>query len=91
MSDSMSNDMADSIEELEANLAEEIEISNQRGNHIEFVLTPQMSDLQFQLKDLQAKLAKAVDLVDDMLERGTWHGLTLSEILQRRAELKGKK
>ena len=55
----------DRIEELEAKLAKEIEISNQRGNHIEFVLLPQMSDLQFQLKDLQAKLAKAMEMALD--------------------------
>jgi hypothetical protein len=55
------------IEELEAKLAKEIEISNQRGNHIEFVLTPQMSDLQFQLKDVKAELAKAVDAIDGLL------------------------
>jgi Lar family restriction alleviation protein len=61
------DDMADRIEELEAKLAKEIEISNQRGNHIEFILTPQMSDLQFQLKDLQAQLAKAVDAIDGLL------------------------
>ncbi|MDA7915281.1 hypothetical protein N9B98_03330 [bacterium] len=58
---------SDRIEELEAKVAKEIEISNQRGNHIEFVLTPQMSDLQFQLKDLQAQLAKAVDAIDGLL------------------------
>ena len=38
----------------------------------------------------EANLAKAVGLVDDMIERGTWYGLYLSEILQRRAELKGE-
>ncbi|MDB4378673.1 hypothetical protein N9Z41_02775 [bacterium] len=48
----------------EAKLAEEIEISNQRGNHIEFVLLPQMSDLQFQLKDVEAKLAKAMESLE---------------------------
>jgi Lar family restriction alleviation protein len=55
------------IEELEAKLAKEIEISNQRGNHIEFVLLPQMSDLHFQLKDLQAKLAKAMLALDEAI------------------------
>ena len=53
--------LADRIKELEAKLAKEIEISNQRGNHIEFFLTPQMSDLQFQLKDVKAELAKVVE------------------------------
>lgn len=55
------------IAELEAKLAKEIEISNQRGNHIEFVLTPQMSDLQFQIKDVKAQLAKAVNAIDGLL------------------------
>jgi seryl-tRNA synthetase len=57
----------DRIKELEAKLAKEIEISNQRGNHIEFVLLPQMSDLHFKLKDVKAKLAKAVDAIDGLL------------------------
>jgi len=39
----------------------------------------------------EAKLAKAVGLVDDMLEWGTWYGEALKEILQRLAELKGEK
>jgi hypothetical protein len=39
----------------------------------------------------EAKLAKAVGLVDDMLEWGTWYGEALAEILQRLAELKGEK
>ena len=39
----------------------------------------------------EAKLAKAVGLVDDMLEWGTWYGEALKEILHRLAELKGEK
>jgi hypothetical protein len=80
----------DRIEELEAKLAKEIEISNQRGNHIEFALLPQTSDLQFQLKDVKAELAKAVGLVDDNLEWGARYGEALAGILQRLAELEGE-
>jgi len=43
--------------ELEAKLEREIEISNNRGNHIEFVLLPQMAGLE-------AKLAKAMQVVE---------------------------
>jgi len=39
----------------------------------------------------EAKLAKAVGLVDDMVEWGTWYGEALKEILHRLAELKGEK
>jgi len=39
----------------------------------------------------EAKLEKAVGLVDDMLEWGTWYGQALAEIRQRLAELKGEK
>ncbi len=38
----------------------------------------------------EAKLAKAVGLVDDMVEWGTWYGEALKEILHRLAELKGE-
>jgi len=53
-----------------------------------------LEDIAFavsRIEELEAKLEKAVDLVDDMIEWGTWYGLALSEILQRRAELKGDK
>ena len=41
--------------------------------------------------EAEAKLAKAVGLVDDMLEWGTWYGEALAEIRQRLAELKEAK
>jgi hypothetical protein len=49
------------------------------------------SENENEIAELKAKLAKAIGLVDDMIEWGTWYGLALSEILQRRAELKGEK
>lgn len=51
---------ADRIEELEARLAEEIKISNERGNHIEFVLLPQMSDLSARLTAMTAERDAAI-------------------------------
>jgi hypothetical protein len=47
-------------------------------------------DMIDRIEDLEAKLAKAVGLVDDMLEWGTWYGEALAEIRQRLAELKGE-
>ena len=52
-----------------------------------------LEDIEFAVKrieELEAKLAKAVGLVDDMLEWGTWYGGALAEIRQRLAELKGE-
>ena len=48
-------------------------------------------DLADRIEELEAKLAKAVGLVDDMVEWGTWYGEALKEILHRLAELKGEK
>jgi Lar family restriction alleviation protein len=48
-------------------------------------------DMADRIEELEAKLAKAVGLVDDMLEWGTWYGEALKEILHRLAELKGEK
>jgi Lar family restriction alleviation protein len=91
------DDMADRIEGLEAKLAKEIEIGNQRGNHIEFVLLPQMSDLHFQLKDVKAKLAKALDVdlieqaISDVLsEGGTYRDAAEYVACTTIAELKGE-
>ena len=53
-----------------------------------------LEDIEFAVKrieELEAKLTKAVGLVDDMLEWGTWYGEALAEIRQRLAELKGEK
>ena len=89
------DEMLDRIEELEAKLAKEIEISNQRGNHIEFVLLPQMSDLQFQLKDLQAKLEEAVGSLEKLarLGNGDLYGNSDGNMIARitLAKLKGEK
>ncbi|MDB4378671.1 hypothetical protein N9Z41_02765 [bacterium] len=75
-------------------LQEEIKIRNDRIEELELAVRYEADLAQQALdarKELEAKLAKALDLVDDMVEWGTWYGLALSEILQRRAELKGKK
>ena len=74
---------ADRIKELEL----EVETWKSRAIHQNEVA----GRLEAKLSESEALLAKALDLVDDMLEWGTWYGLALAEILQRRAELEGEK
>ena len=57
--DEQSYDMAriaETLRALAARLAEEILISNKRGNHIEFELLPQMADMQARLAEVEAAL-----------------------------------
>jgi hypothetical protein len=49
------------------------------------------AQMQERIEELEAKLAKAVGLVDDMVEWGTWYGEALKEIRHRLAELKGER
>lgn len=84
------DDMADRIEELETQLAKEIEISNQRGNHIEFILTPQMSDLQFQLKDVKAKLVEYKMVAGAIDKRWAESEDEVAELEAKLAELEPK-
>ena len=81
------DEMLDRIEELEAKLAKEIEISNNRGNHIEFVLLPQMADLD-------AKLSKAVEalaLADAALSGANMNMRVVEQKVKATlAELKGQ-
>jgi hypothetical protein len=77
------DDMADRIKKLEL----EVETWKSRAIHQNEVA----GRLEAKLSESEALLAKAVGLIDDMIEWGTWYGLALSEILQRRAELKGEK
>jgi len=79
----MAERAADSIEELEL----EVETWKSRAIHQNEVA----GRLEAKLSESEALLAKALDLVDDMLEWGTWYGEALAEILQRRAELEGEK
>lgn len=57
----LQQEAADRIEELEAELAEEIRVSNKRGNHIEFELLPKMSDLALRNKELEDNLFNLIN------------------------------
>ncbi len=64
--------LSERVDELEAKLKEEIEISNNRGSMIEFQLLPQMSDLQFENADLKAKLEESEALLEKAVEALKW-------------------
>lgn len=64
----MSDDLSARIAELEAQLAEEIRISNKRGSYIEFELLPNLSDLteeNKELRDSSFSLAEENSLMED--------------------------
>ena len=66
----MARDIVDYIDGLRTRLDQEIEISNQRGNHIEFVLLPQMHD------DAQ-RLNEAVSILEELTSHSAeYHQIT---------------
>ena len=61
----LARELEDQRDEAREKLAEEIRISNERGNYIEFTLTPQLADAEAQNEALKAKLAMAVEALED--------------------------
>lgn len=82
---SILREQADRIKKLETELTKEIEISNKRGNHIEFVLLPQMADLEAE-RDVayetavRQSAAQAMKWLDDPDDDASLSGYILSLI-----------
>ena len=57
----LAKEAAARIEAAEAKLAEEIAISNKRGNYIEFELVPALADAEAKVREATGALQKIVD------------------------------